>query len=184
MKTTGTAKIEHDKKSDFVTSAAPELPKMMKPIQELSAALKAEPSKKQEPILVPTRKHEPSPGLLEVQKADRFKIPKLTPDSKELVEVHLAKTTEPTPLSSEIKKPEPSRKSELPSTSKTEPVIKEGPKIVCPESPKVEPELTQSPPQLPMAKPIQEKEQISLPKKKSPPKRGIITKIFNIVFNS
>lgn len=139
--------IEPDKKSDLVPSVAPEPPRMTKPKQELSATPKAEPSKKQEPALVPAKKHE-------VQKTDVFKIPELTPASRELVEDQLAKEPEPTPVT----------------------VFKKGPKAIFPEAPKVEQGLTQSHPEQPLAKPIQEKEQASLPKQKSPPKRGIISK--------
>lgn len=176
LKTTETPKIEPDKKSDLAPSVAPEIPRVTKPKQELSAAVKAESSEKEEPSLVPARKHETSPVPLEVQTVDVFKIPELTPPSRELVEVQLAKKPEPTPVSPDIRKPEPIK---LPSISKAEPVIKEEPKVVLQEAPKVEPELAQCPPELPLAKyaHIQEKEQTPLLKMKSPPKRGIITKI-------
>lgn len=185
MKTTETPKIEPDKKSDLLPSAAPEPRRVTKPKQELSAALKAEPSKKQEPALVPTRKHKTSPALLEVQKADVFKIQECMPDSGELVEVQLDKKPEPTPVSQDVQILEPSRKTELLSISTAESVIKEGPKFVLPEAPKVGSELAQSTPQLPLAKdePVQEKEQTLVPKYKSPPKKGIITKIYSIVFS-
>lgn len=184
LKTTETPKTVPDKKSDLASSVAPEIPRVTKPKQELSAAVKAEPSKKEEPALVPARKQETSPVPLEVQKTDVFKIPELTPPSRELVEVQVAKKPEPTPVSQDIRKPEPSRKPELPSITKAESVIKEEPKVVLQEAPKVKPEQSQCPPELPLAKSehIQEKEQTPDLKMKSPPKRGIITKIFNIVF--
>lgn len=149
VKTTETPKTEPVKKTGLVPSVAPEEPRVMKPKHELSSSLKAEPSKKQEPALFPTKRHETSPVLLEVQKADVYKITELTPASRELVEIHLAKET----------------------------VIKEGTQHVLMEVPIVEPDLTQSPPELPRAKPehIQETKQAPLSYQKSPPKRGIIS---------
>lgn len=184
--TTETPKIEPDKNSDLVTSVAPEPPRITKPKQELSAKLKAEPSKEQEPAIVSTRKQETSPDPLKVQKADVFEPPELTPESRKPVEVQLAKKPEPTLVPRDIRKPEPIRKTELPSISKAEPVIKEGPQVALPEAPKVEPELTQSSPELPLEKTevIQKNEKTPVAKKKSPPKRGIIPKILNIVFCS
>lgn len=175
VKTTEMAKIELDKKTDLVPSVVPQEPRVMKPKPELPAALKVEPSKKLEPALVPTKKHDTSPVPPKVQKADVFKIQELTPASRELVEVHLAKMSDPTPLSPEIRKPEPSRKPELSSISKAEPVIKEVPKVVLPEALKVEPELPQA-----KSEPIQEKEQTPFAQKKCPPKRGIITSLIYV----
>lgn len=168
-------KIEPVKKTGLVPSVAPEEPRVTKPKHEFSALLKADPSKKQEPALVPTKRQETSPVLLEVQKADMFKIAEITSASRELVEIHLAKKTEPTHVSSDIRKPEPSQMPDLPLISET--VIKQGPKDVLSEAP--EPELTQSPPELPRAKPeyIQKKKQATLSTQESPPKRGIITTI-------
>lgn len=168
VKTTETQKIEPDKKSDLVPLAVPDAPRVTKPKQDSSARVTAEPSKKPEPALFPTKKHDTSPVLLEAQKADVIKIPELTLDSKELGEVQLVKKSEPTPVFPDIQKPARSSKPELPSISKAEPVIK--------ETPKVEPEPSQITPELPLAKPepIPEKEQTPVPKKKSPPKRGII----------
>lgn len=155
VQTTETPKIEPDKKSDLATSVAPELPRVPKPKQKISAVLKAEPTKKQESALA---KHETSPVLLEVKKAE------LTPASRKLVEDPLA--IESTPVSPLIQKPD----------SRTETVFIEGPTAVLLEAPKAAQELTQSLRELTLAKPepIQEKEQTPVPKQKSPPKRGII----------
>lgn len=174
-KTTETPKITPAKKSDHVPSVVHEPLKVTKPKDESSAALKTEPSKEQETAVVLTRKPETSPVVLEVQKADVFKIPE--PASIELVEVQLAKKPEPIPVSSASRKPEALTKFELTSISTIEPVDKEGPNVVLAQAPKVEPEANQWFPEVPLAKPevIQEKEQIPAPKKKSPPKKGINT---------